>query len=138
MAASQAPHDTTRSHHFQVLQDKVVDSYYKLTCQAAQIKAYVFDVVRSAVPKMDLDDVFISKEDIARDVKEQLTVSMDAFGLSIIQACLPVLCLTVMKRIGLPSGRIIKFCLDHCAQCAHVRMMCNLYIHRPFQAQCAS
>lgn len=68
-----------------MIRDKVEDSYYKLTSQADQIRAYVFDVVRSAVPKLDLDEVFISKEDIARDVKEQLTVSMEAFGLSIIQ-----------------------------------------------------
>lgn len=76
------------SVQYQVIRDKVVDSFYKLTSQVDQIKAYVFDVVRSAVPKMNLDDVFISKEDIARDVKEQLTVSMETFGLSIIQTLL--------------------------------------------------
>lgn len=31
----------------------------------AQIKAYIFDVVRSAVPKLNLDDVFVSKVEIA-------------------------------------------------------------------------
>ena len=74
----------------QVIEDKVEDSFYKLTSRTDQIRAYVFDVVRSAVPKMDLDHVFISKEDIARDVKEQLTLSMDGFGLCIIQVLAPL------------------------------------------------
>lgn len=47
---------------FQVLRDKIEDSFYKLTSQTDQIRSYVFDVVRSTVPKMDLDDVFTSKE----------------------------------------------------------------------------
>jgi regulator of protease activity HflC (stomatin/prohibitin superfamily) len=72
----------------QVLRDKIADSYYKLTSQVDQIRAYVFDVVRSTVPKLELDEVFTSKEEIARDVKEQLTVSMETFGLSIIQTLL--------------------------------------------------
>lgn len=77
--------DSCQSSAAQVLRDKIEDSYYKLTSQTDQIRAYVFDVVRSTVPKLDLDAVFISKEDIAQDVKEQLTVSMETFGLSIIQ-----------------------------------------------------
>jgi hypothetical protein len=36
----------------QVLQNKIEDSYYKLTSQVDQIRAYVFDVVRSTVPKV--------------------------------------------------------------------------------------
>ncbi len=31
-----------------------------------QISSYIFDVVRAAVTKLNLDDVFIQKEDIAR------------------------------------------------------------------------
>ena len=50
------------SVQFQVLRDKIEDSFYKLTSQNDQIRSYVFDVVRSTVPKMDLDDVFTSKE----------------------------------------------------------------------------
>ena len=42
------------SVQYQVLRDKVPDSFYKLTNQTDQIRAYVFDVVRSTVPKMDL------------------------------------------------------------------------------------
>ena len=35
-----------------MLRDKIEDSYYKLTSQVDQIRAYVFDVVRSTVPKV--------------------------------------------------------------------------------------
>ena len=57
----------------------------KLTDAQSQIRSYVFDVVRATVPKMNLDDVFTSKEEIAVAVKSELTKSMAGFGFSIIQ-----------------------------------------------------
>lgn len=36
-------------------------------------RRYVFDVVRAVVPKIDLDNVFIAKEEIAQDVQATLT-----------------------------------------------------------------
>jgi regulator of protease activity HflC (stomatin/prohibitin superfamily) len=50
------------SVQYQVLKERIEDSFYKLTSQADQIRSYVFDVVRSTVPKLNLDDVFVSKE----------------------------------------------------------------------------
>jgi hypothetical protein len=50
------------SVQYQVLKERIEDSFYKLTNQADQIRSYVFDVVRSTVPKLNLDDVFVSKE----------------------------------------------------------------------------
>jgi regulator of protease activity HflC (stomatin/prohibitin superfamily) len=41
--------------------------------------------VRAVVPKINLDDVFIAKTEIAADVKETLTKSMASFGFEIIQ-----------------------------------------------------
>ena len=35
------------SVQYQVLREKIEDSFYKLTSQVDQIRAYVFDVVRS-------------------------------------------------------------------------------------------
>jgi regulator of protease activity HflC (stomatin/prohibitin superfamily) len=52
----------------------------------AQIESYVFDVVRSSVPKIDLDDVFTTKEEISNSVKAQLTEAMSDFGYTIIAA----------------------------------------------------
>jgi regulator of protease activity HflC (stomatin/prohibitin superfamily) len=43
--------------------------FYKLTNSHSQISSYVFDVVRASVPKMNLDDVFLEKEAIARSIR---------------------------------------------------------------------
>lgn len=42
----------------QVVRDNLYDAFYKLTDSRSQITSYVFDVVRSTVPKIYLDDVF--------------------------------------------------------------------------------
>lgn len=44
--------------------------FYKLTNSHSQISSYVFDVVRASVPKLNLDDVFLEKEAIARSIQE--------------------------------------------------------------------
>merc|ERR1719504_607517 len=49
-----------------------------------QIESYVFDVVRSSVPKIDLDDVFTTKEEIAQNIKSELTSAMSSFGYTIL------------------------------------------------------
>ena len=46
----------------------------------------VFDVVRSTIPKMELDDAFASKNDIAMAVMTQLKEVMDDYGYEILQA----------------------------------------------------
>lgn len=44
----------------------------------------MFDVVRAVVPKIDLDNVFIAKEEIAQDVQATLTkVSLRLFPYSL-------------------------------------------------------
>lgn len=60
------------------------DAFYRLTNPRAQIESYVFDVVRSSVPKIELDDVFLTKDEIAKNIKEELTESMSAFGFEIL------------------------------------------------------
>lgn len=40
----------------------------------------MFDEVRAQVPRMNLDTVFESKEEIASTVKEELAKSMGGFG----------------------------------------------------------
>ncbi|MBL8678541.1 MAG: SPFH domain-containing protein [Myxococcales bacterium] len=69
-----------------VLPDKVVDAFYRLDNAAQQISAFVFDVIRARVPKVNLDDVFANKDDIADAVKAELTQSMDDFGYGIVKA----------------------------------------------------
>jgi len=74
------------SVQYQVIPAKVYEAYYKLQQPGDQITSYVFDSVRSQVPKMSLDDVFEKKDDVADAVKRELASVMDEFGYAIIKA----------------------------------------------------
>ncbi|WP_185850424.1 SPFH domain-containing protein [Blattabacterium cuenoti] len=74
------------SVQFKVIQEKVYEAFYKLDNSHAQIKSYIFDVVRAEVPKMRLDDVFERKDNIALAVKGELKGAMLNYGYSIIKA----------------------------------------------------
>ncbi len=73
------------SVQFQVVKQNVYDAFYKLEDPQNQITSYVFDVVRSEVPKMKLDDVFERKDDIAIAVKSELNQAMTDYGYDIIK-----------------------------------------------------
>jgi regulator of protease activity HflC (stomatin/prohibitin superfamily) len=60
------------------------DAYYRLTDPRGQIQSYVFDVVRSTVPKMELDEAFASKQDIADATLAQLKDVMHDYGYQIL------------------------------------------------------
>ncbi len=77
---------TKVSVQYQIIRDKVSDSYYRLTDPVAQIESYIFDVVRSEIPKLTLDEVFESKDSVAHAIKESLEDSMDDFGFQIIRS----------------------------------------------------
>lgn len=69
-----------------VHREKVYEAFYKLSNSAGQITSYVFDVVRARVPKVDLDKVFETKDDIADAVKSELSQTMEDFGYGIQKA----------------------------------------------------
>jgi len=64
--------------------DSIQAAHYRLTNARSQIESYVFDVVRSSVPKIELDDVFTTKEEIAHTIKAELEQSMGSFGYEIL------------------------------------------------------
>jgi regulator of protease activity HflC (stomatin/prohibitin superfamily) len=68
---------------YTVLLESAYDAYYRLTDPRSQIQSYVFDVVRSSVPKMELDDAFASKAEIASAVLGQLKQVMQDYGYEI-------------------------------------------------------
>ena len=70
---------------FEVIRSKIFEAFYSLQNPIVQINAYVFDVVRSQVPRMLLDEVFESKDDIALKVKDSLCKTMGEFGFYIHQ-----------------------------------------------------
>lgn len=76
----------TVSVQYLVLPGKVYEAYYKLSDPGAQIRSFVFDVVRARVPKLVLDDVFEKKDEIADAVKNELSQVMDDFGYGIVKA----------------------------------------------------
>jgi len=69
-----------------ILPEKVYDAFYKLEDARLQINSYVFDVIRAKVPKINLDDLFEKKDDIALAVKEELNETMVGFGFQIMNA----------------------------------------------------
>lgn len=64
----------------------IKDAYYKLDHPGRQIQSYVFDSIRSEVPRMELDDVFSEKDKIALAVQSELSDTMRQFGYDIIKA----------------------------------------------------
>lgn len=71
---------------FSVFADKVYQAYYSLTDASQQITAFVFDVVRAHVPSLDLDDVFLKKDEVAQAVKGSLGAQMSEYGYNILTA----------------------------------------------------
>ncbi|CAI9779601.1 unnamed protein product [Fraxinus pennsylvanica] len=73
------------SIQYRALSEKAADAFYKLSNTKAQIQAYVFDVIRASVPRLDLDSTFEQKNDIAKAVENELEKAMSAYGFEIVQ-----------------------------------------------------
>lgn len=74
------------SVQYEAIAKAAYDAYYRLANPELQIQAYVFDVVRSTLPRMDLDESFSSKDDLATAVKTHLDETMSKFGYHIVRA----------------------------------------------------
>ncbi|CAL5198347.1 unnamed protein product [Lathyrus oleraceus] len=73
------------SIQYRVLADRANDAFYKLTNTRTQLQAYVYDVIRASVPKLNLDDAFEQKNEIAKAVEQELEKAMSAYGYEIVQ-----------------------------------------------------
>ncbi|KAF7809173.1 hypersensitive-induced response protein 1 [Senna tora] len=73
------------SIQYRALADKAVDAFYRLSNTREQIQAYVFDVIRASVPKMELDSSFEQKNEIAKAVEQELEKAMSTYGYEIVQ-----------------------------------------------------
>lgn len=74
------------SVQFQVMTEKVYQAHYVLANTKAQMTAYVYDVIRSTIPTMTLDEAFESKEQVSVNVKAQLVEVFTTYGYIILQA----------------------------------------------------
>ncbi|EPS66847.1 hypothetical protein M569_07929, partial [Genlisea aurea] len=73
------------SIQYRALANKAADAFYKLSNTREQIQAYVFDVIRASVPRLELDAAFEQKNDIAKAVEDELEKAMSAYGYEIVQ-----------------------------------------------------
>jgi regulator of protease activity HflC (stomatin/prohibitin superfamily) len=73
------------SVQYQILREKVYEAFYALTNPTQQITAHVYDVMRSELPRLELDAVFESKEELALAVKAALSETMTNYGYQIMQ-----------------------------------------------------
>jgi regulator of protease activity HflC (stomatin/prohibitin superfamily) len=62
------------------------DAFYSLQDVRSQINNYVENVVRGAIPRMELDDVFAAKDTLNAAIRGQLNERMKTFGYDIRQA----------------------------------------------------
>jgi len=64
----------------------VYNAHFKLSDPAQQMGAYVDDVVRSQLPKYNLDQAFEEKERIGTEIQKSLQQNMDAYGIVVHRA----------------------------------------------------
>ena len=73
----------------------VYKSFYTLQEPVGQMRDFVTDALRSAIPGYTLDEVFAKKDDIAQDVNDTVAGLMDAYGFTITS--------TLITKIALPA-----------------------------------
>jgi len=69
---------------YRVITESAYDAFYRLSDPRGQIQSYVFDVVRSTVPRLELDEAFASKNEIADATLKQLESVMKDYGYEIL------------------------------------------------------
>ncbi|KAG0485039.1 hypothetical protein HPP92_009118 [Vanilla planifolia] len=74
------------SIQYHAIASKAYNAFNMLSNTKRQIQSYVFDVIRGSVLKLNLDDVFEQKSDIARAVETELEKAMSTNGYEIVQA----------------------------------------------------
>jgi regulator of protease activity HflC (stomatin/prohibitin superfamily) len=65
---------------------QVQDAYYKLDDPEVQMQSYAFDVVRSHIPSMDLDEAYADADTIAMHIQDTLHSQMATYGYEIVKA----------------------------------------------------
>ncbi|XP_027358265.1 protein PPLZ12 [Abrus precatorius] len=71
------------SIQYRVIKENADDAFYELQNPQEQIQAYVFDVTRAIVPRMNLDELFEQKGEVAKAVLEELEKVMSEYGYTI-------------------------------------------------------
>ena len=113
---------------YRVVTESAYDAWYRLTSPVSQIQSYVFDVIRSTLPRLELDDAFESKDDIARAVLEQLQAVMKDYGYSIVNTLVTDLTPDDKVKIAMNeinAARRLKEAASHQAGADKIRQVKN-------------
>jgi regulator of protease activity HflC (stomatin/prohibitin superfamily) len=73
------------STQYRVNEQNIKDAYYKLMNPGEQIKSYIEDALRSAVPKLTLDELFAKNDEVAMEVQKQVAEEMGSYGYIIVK-----------------------------------------------------
>lgn len=73
------------STQFRVNSENVATAYYELRDPAGQLRSYMEDALRSAIPGLSLDDAFARKDDVAFDVQKTVGNEMSRFGFTVVK-----------------------------------------------------
>lgn len=71
---------------YTVIPERVADAFYKLSSPEQQIAAFVLNVVRTEVARMDLKEVFEHQDTIGNAVNTALSIRMSEFGFEIMNS----------------------------------------------------
>lgn len=74
------------SVQYQVLDDRIADSFYRLSSPQKQIESFVYNSILGHVPKLSLDETFEQQSGISVAVKTELDATMREFGFNILTA----------------------------------------------------
>mmetsp|Transcript_29620 Transcript_29620/g.87833 ORF Transcript_29620/g.87833 Transcript_29620/m.87833 type:complete len:265 (+) Transcript_29620:797-1591(+) len=104
---------------FRVIEERAYDAFYRLSNIQNQIRAYVFDVIRSTIPRMELDSLFVSTSDVALDVLRGLQGIMHQYGYEIIDTLVTDISPNPLVRAAMNeimAARKIKEAMFHKAE----------------------
>ncbi|XP_042383304.1 hypersensitive-induced response protein 1 [Zingiber officinale] len=103
------------SVQYRALAEKASDAFYRLSNTRGQIQSYVFDVIRASVPKLNLDDAFEQKNEIAKAVEDELEKAMSMYGYEIVQTLI----------VDIEPDEHVKRAMNEINAAARLRMAAN-------------
>jgi len=111
---------------FRIIEESAYDAYYRLENPSGQIQSYVFDVVRSTLPRMELDDAFANKDKIATAIFEQLQDVMRDYGYEILASLLVDISPDAKVKVSMNeinASKRLKAAAEHKAEADKIRQV---------------
>jgi regulator of protease activity HflC (stomatin/prohibitin superfamily) len=66
--------------------ENIKNAHYKLDDPEVQMESYAFDVVRSHIPSLNLDDAYEDADSMAQHIKDRLSAQMAEYGYEVVKA----------------------------------------------------